>query len=76
MILSVVVIVFFAVFVLTLRARTLQIDLKKAGIPYQDDMGRYSDLNSLRCTWGLIFKKMELTPNGHGIDTSLRSKAD
>ena len=34
------------------RSRTLQIDLKKAGIPYQDDMGRYADFHSLRYTWG------------------------
>ena len=29
------------------RARTLQIDLKKADIPYQDEIGRYADFHSL-----------------------------
>ena len=39
------------------RARTLQIDLKKAGIPYQDDMGRYADFHSLRVTWGTYLQR-------------------
>jgi len=39
------------------RARTLQIDLKKAGIPYQDDMGRYADFHSLRYTWGTYLQR-------------------
>ena len=39
------------------RSRTLQIDLKKAGIPYQDDMGRYADFHSLRYTWGTYLQR-------------------
>ncbi len=34
------------------RARALQVDLRKADIPYQDEMGRYADFHSLRYTWG------------------------
>ena len=39
------------------RARTLQIDLKKADIPYQDDMGLYADFHSLRYTWGTYLQR-------------------
>ena len=39
------------------RARTLQIDLKKAGIAYQDEMGRYADFHSLRYTWGTYLQR-------------------
>ena len=39
------------------RARTLQIDLKKADIRYQDEMGRYADFHSLRYTWGTYLQR-------------------
>ena len=39
------------------RARTLQIDLKKAGIAYQDEMERYADFHSLRYTWGTYLQR-------------------
>ena len=39
------------------RARTLRLDLKKAGIPYQDEMGRYADFHSLRYTWGTYLQR-------------------
>jgi hypothetical protein len=39
------------------RARTLRIDLEKAGIPYQDEEGRYADFHSLRYTWGTFLQR-------------------
>ena len=39
------------------RARTLRLDLEKAGIPYQDEMGRYADFHSLRYTWGTYLQR-------------------
>jgi integrase len=33
------------------RARELRQDLKRAGIPYQDDQGRYADFHALRYTF-------------------------
>lgn len=39
------------------RARTLRLDLEKAGIPYQDEMGRCADFHSLRYTWGTYLQR-------------------
>ena len=39
------------------RARTLRLDLEKAGIPYKDEMGRYADFNSLRYAWGTYLQR-------------------
>jgi integrase len=39
------------------RARTLRVDLESAGIPYQDEMGRFADFHSFRYTWGTILQK-------------------
>ncbi|MDA9961449.1 tyrosine-type recombinase/integrase [Opitutales bacterium] len=39
------------------RARTLRLDLEKAGIPYKDEMGRYADFHSLRYTWGTYLQR-------------------
>ena len=39
------------------RARTLRIDLEKAGIPYQDEMDRYLDFHSLRYSWATFLQR-------------------
>jgi len=39
------------------RARTLQKDLEMAGIPYQDEQGRYAYFHSLRYTWATYLQK-------------------
>jgi integrase len=36
---------------------TIQIDLKKADIPYQDEMGRYADFHSVSYTWGTYLQR-------------------
>jgi len=39
------------------RAHTLTKDLKVAGIPHQDESGRYVDFHSLRYTWGTFLQR-------------------
>ena len=39
------------------RARTLRIDLEKAGIPYQDEMDRYLDFHALRYSWATFLQR-------------------
>ncbi len=39
------------------RAYTLVNDLKAAGIPHQDELGRYADFHSLRYTWGTFLQR-------------------
>lgn len=36
---------------------TLTKDLKTAGIPHQDESGRYVDFHSLRYTWGIFLQR-------------------
>ena len=58
------------------RARTLRIDLEKAGIPYQDEMDRYLDFHSLRYSWATFLqRKWGKLQDSHGTDATIPTES-
>src|SRR5262249_1296130 len=47
----------------TVGAQMLRVDLKAAGIPYQDASGRFFDFHSLRCEWANLDDQASVSPS-------------